>query len=205
MKKLNLKKEYKDYFTASQKNPVLVNIQKSNYLCVSGADDPNTSKAYQQAIEMLFTVSYTLKFAIKKGDFAIDYGVLPLEGLWWVDNMAEFDINNKSNWQWKAMIMQPEFITQELVLDAIEQVKKKKGLSNLNQISYESITEGLSVQLLHIGPFADEGPTIERLHQFMNDNGYDFNGHHHEIYLSDIRRSAPEKLKTIIRQPIKKK
>ena len=205
MKKLDLKKEYKEYFTASQKKPCLVTIQTANYLCMSGKGDPNTSTAYQHAIEALFSVSYALKFVIKKGPKALDYGVLPLEGLWWVDNMAEFDINNKSNWQWKAMIMQPEFISQELVSEAIDQVQKKKGLSNLDQLNYASTTEGLCAQILHLGPFSDEGPTIECLHQFMNDNGYDFNGQHHEIYLSDVRRCAPEKLKTIIRQPVKKK
>ena len=177
---------------------------KINYLCLSGKGDP-ASAEFQQAIEALFSVSYAIKFTIKKGPKAIDYGVLPLEGLWWVENMADFDINNKSNWLWSAMIMQPEFITQEMITEAIDQVQKKKGLPKLDQLTFEPIDEGLSVQILHVGPFKDEGPTVERLHEYMKENGYNFNGHHHEIYLSDVRRAAPEKLKTIIRQPVKTK
>jgi len=202
MKKIDLKKEYKEQFKASQKEPAVITIPKSNYLCLSGKGDP-ASAEFKQAIEALFSVSYTIKFTIKKGPKAIDYGVLPLEGLWWVENMADFDINNKSNWLWTAMIMQPEFITQEMITEAIDQVQKKKGLPQLDQLKFEPIDEGLSVQVLHIGPFKDEGPTVERLHEYMKENDYNFNGHHHEIYLSDFRRTAPEKLKTIIRQPVK--
>ena len=205
IKKLDLKKEYKDLFNADHKSPVIITAPKLNYLTLRGKGDPNTSSEYQQSIDTLFSVSYKLKFAIKKGQKAIDYGVLPLEGLWWVENMADFDMKDKSNWLWQTMILQPDFVSQEEVDDAIEQVKKKKALPQLEQLNFEQIEEGLCVQILHIGPYEDEGPTIERLHTFMKDNGYTFNGHHHEIYLSDPRRSAPEKLKTIIRQPVRKR
>ena len=205
IKKLDLKKEYKDLFNADHKSPAIITAPKLNYLTLRGKGDPNTSSEYQQSIDTLFSVSYKLKFAIKKGQKAIDYGVLPLEGLWWVENMADFDMKDKSNWLWQTMILQPDFVSQEEVDDAIEQVKKKKALPQLEQLNFEQIEEGLCVQILHIGPYEDEGPTIERLHTFMKDNGYTFNGHHHEIYLSDPRRSAPEKLKTIIRQPVRKR
>lgn len=204
MKKIDLKKEYKTLFTASDKNAALVDVPKANYLSILGKGDPNTSPAYKEAIESLFSVSYAIKFAIKKGSQAIDYGVLPLEGLWWVENMEEFNIDDKSNWLWKAMIKQPEFVDNDLVIIAIEQVRKKKALAQLATIKFEPLSEGVCAQILHKGPFSEEGPTIEKLHQFIKENGYQFNGHHHEIYLSDPRRSAPEKLKTIIRQPIRK-
>lgn len=139
---------------------------------------------------------------IKKGEQAVDYGVLPLEGLWWVENMKNFSLDDKSKWLWKAMIMQPEFIDMNIVKLAIDQVKKKKVLSQIEHMKFEQLSEGLCAQILHKGPFSEEGPTIEKLHLFIKDNHYQFNGHHHEIYLSDPRRAAPDKLKTIILQPI---
>ena len=204
MKKIDLKKEYKDLFTASNKTPAVIAAPEANYLSISGKGDPIATPAYKEAIEALFSVSYAIKFIVKKGSQAIDYGVLPLEGLWWVENMAEFDIKDKSNWLWKAMIMQPNFIDGDMVTSAVEQVQKKKGLSQLSNIKFEKLSEGKCAQIFHIGPYSEEGPTIEKLHQFIKGNEYQFNGNHHEIYLSDPRRSAPEKLKTIIRQPIKK-
>lgn len=204
IKKLDLKKEHKELFTVSNKTPAIIAVPEANYLSISGKGDPNASPVYKEAIEALFSVSYAIKFMVKKGSQAIDYGVLPLEGLWWVENMAEFNMNDKSNWLWKAMIMQPSFIDNEMVTSALEQVQKKKGLAQLSHIKFEKLSEGQCAQILHIGPYSEEGPTIEKLHQFIKKNGYQFNGYHHEIYLSDPRRSAPEKLKTIIRQPINK-
>ena len=140
---------------------------------------------------------------IKKGKRQVDYGVLPLEGLWWADDMSKFDVENKGNWKWTSMMMQPEFVENDLFDTAIEQVKKKKDLSALSKIRFESFAEGKSVQIMHIGPFSEEGPTIEKVHTYIEENGFKFSGTHHEIYLSDTRKANPEKWKTIIRQPIK--
>ena len=144
-----------------------------------------------------------MKFMIKKGDHQIDYGVLPLEGLWWADKMAAFSVEKKCDWKWTAMIMQPEMVTDALIAEAREQVRHKKKTDFVDEVRFEAFEEGRAAQILHIGPFEDEGPTIEKLHQFIDDSGYSRSGKHHEIYLSDIRRAAPAKWRTIIRQPFK--
>ncbi len=126
---------------------------------------------------------------------------MPLEGLWWADDMTYFQTGNKDKWKWTAMIMQPEYVTTDNVNKAIEELKKKKDLVSLPKIMFSSFTEGPSAQTMHIGPYADEGPTIEKIHNFIKEKGHRLRGKHHEIYLSDPRRSKPEKLKTIIRQP----
>jgi hypothetical protein len=203
MKKIDYKKELKHLYARSSKNVEIVEVPRMNFFMIDGAGDPNTAQSFQDAIEALFSVSYTIKFIIKKGKQAIDYGVMPLEGLWWADDMSQFSIENKDNWQWTLMIMQPECVTSDLVEQAIEQVKKKKNLSALPKIRFEAFLEGKASQVLHIGPFSEEGPTIQRVHSFIRDMKHKFYGKHHEIYLSDIRKAAPEKLKTIIRQPMK--
>ncbi len=202
MKKIDLKKEHAGLYAVSAKAPVIVEVPALNYLLIDGKGDPNTSLDYQAAVEALFSVSYTLKFMVKKGKEAIDYGVMPLEGLWWVEDMTKFDIYKKGDWLWTAMILQPEFITLQMVEAAVTAVKNKKNLPALGKIRFESYTEGKAGQILHIGPFSEEGPTIQRLHHFIEEQGYHLQGKHHEIYLSDIRKAAPEKWKTIIRQPV---
>ena len=130
---------------------------------------------------------------------------MPLEGLWWTDDMAQFSTENKGIWKWTAMIMQPEYVTKDLVTKAFEQVEKKKNPPALSKMRFESFHEGLSAQIMHIGPYSAEGPTIKKLHSFIKEKGYEFDGlvqKHHEIYLSDPRRTAPEKMKTVIRQPM---
>ncbi|MGB5461314.1 MAG: GyrI-like domain-containing protein [Eudoraea sp.] len=201
MDKVDYKKELKHLYKPSPLKIEFRDIPKMNFLMIDGTGDPNTSLAYKEAIEALFTLSYTLKFIIKKGEQEIDYGVMPLEGLWWVDDKSKFDPNKKEDWKWTAMIMQPEVVTGELVTRAIEEVRKKKNPKALSKIRFETFTEGKAAQTLHIGPFSEEGPTIKKIHDFIIDNGYKLSGKHHEIYLSDIRRAAPEKWKTIIRQP----
>lgn len=134
----------------------------------------------------------------------IDYGVMPLESLWWVDDMSRFSIDDKSSWKWTAMMMQPEIVTQDLFKQSCETVEKKKNPVSLPRLRFESFSEGSAAQTMHLGPFSEEGPTIKRIHDFIRDNGYRHNGKHHEIYLSDTRKAAPEKWKTIIRQPINK-
>jgi len=202
MMKIDFKKELKHLYNPSSKKVVIVDVPRISFLMVDGAGDPNTAKEYKDAVEVLFAVSYALKFMIKKGN-AIDYGVMPLEGLWWTDDMTQFSVENKDIWKWTSMIMQPEYITEDLVARALEQVEKKKNLSALSEIRFGSFHEGLSAQILHIGPYSDEGPTIENLHDFIRETGHELREKHHEIYLSDPRRSAPEKMKTVIRQPMK--
>jgi len=177
------------------------------YLMVDGTGDPNTAQEYQDAIEALYPVAYTLKFMVKK-EQGIDYGVMPLEGLWWTTDMSLFDIGNKGIWHWTSMIMQPEYITEEHVDRAMKEVEKKKKPTALSKVIFNTLHEGLSAQILHTGPFSAEGPTVEKLHSFIKEAGYSFDGlvkKHHEIYLSDFRKTAPEKMNTIIRQPIEKR
>jgi hypothetical protein len=127
--------------------------------------------------------------------------VLPLEGLWWADNMSEFSVANKNDWKWTSMIMQPEYITSTLFEEAADQVKEKKSLPALSKVRFEEFTEGNVAQIMHIGPFSEEGPTIKKVHDFIKANNGKLTGKHHEIYLSDIRKASPDKWKTIIRQP----
>jgi hypothetical protein len=168
---------------------------------IDGVGNPNTSPAYARAVEALFSVSYTAKFAVKKGAIGIDYGVMPLEGLWWADDWSAFAAADKSKWQWTMMILQPSFVPDDLVHRAISEVVSKKGLMAAKQLRLEEFHEGRCAQLLHIGPFSEEGPTIQRVHEFIASRSSK-RGKHHEIYLSDIRRAAPAKWKTIIRQPM---
>ena len=202
MKKIDYKKEFKHLYKPSSKKVDIVQVPKWNYLMIDGEGNPNTSKSFQDAIEVLYPLSFALKFMIKKGEVGIDYGVLPLEGLWWTDDMSSFSVDDKDAWKWTLMIMQPDFITEELVQKAIAQVRAKKNPALLPLVRFESFEEGKSAQIMHIGPFSEEGPTIEKVHSFIEKNGSQRRGKHHEVYLSDIRRAAPEKWKTIIRQPM---
>lgn len=202
MEKIDYRKKFKHLYKPSAKKVNIVEVPKWNYLMVDGEGNPNTSQSFQDAIEVLYPLSYALKFMIKKEKIGIDYGVLPLEGLWWADDMSSFSVNDKDDWKWTLMIMQPDVITKELVKEAIEQVKNKKNPVSLPLVRFESFEEGKAAQIMHIGPFSEEGPTIEKVHSFIEENGSLRRGKHHEIYLSDIRRAAPEKWKTIIRQPM---
>ena len=207
MIKIDFKKELKHLYNPSAKEVAIVDVPTTNYLMVDGTGDPNTAQEYQDAIEVLYAVSYALKFTVKK-EKAIDYGVMPLEGLWWTNDMAQFSTENKDIWKWTAMIMQPKYVTKELFNQALEQVAKRKKLTTLSKVRFESLHEGLSAQIMHLGPFSAEGPSIEKLHDFIKENGYEFDGltqKHHEIYLSDVRRVPPEKMRTVIRQPMKRK
>ena len=201
MQKIDLKKEFKHLYQASAKAVVPVDVPALRYLMVDGQGDPNTAPAYADAVEVLFLVSYALKFMVKKSALAIDYGVMPLEGLWWADDMSRFSATDKSNWKWTAMIMQPGFVTPELVAQAMADIKERKNPRAIARIRLETFAEGRCAQILHIGPFSEEGPAIEKVHQFIAARGR-LRGKHHEIYLSDIRRADPSKWKTIIRQPM---
>ncbi len=200
MTKLDFKLTLKDLYQASAKGVTTVNVPAMNFLMIDGEGDPNTTPAYTEAIEALFAVSYAAKFLLKKGPAGIDYGVMPLEGLWWVDDMSRFSTQDKSNWLWTAMVMQPEVVSAELIERAIAESAAKKHLPALTRLRFECFEEGLCAQLLHVGPFSAEGPTIERVHEHIGQQGM-LTGKHHEIYLSDIRRADPSKWKTIVRQP----
>jgi len=200
MTKIDYKKELKQLYKPPTKNVEIVDVPKMNFLMVDGEGDPNTSQSFQDAIEVLYPLSYTLKFNIKRGESGIDYGVLPLEGLWWADDMSAFSVENKNSWKWTLMIMQPDLVTKQMVKAAIEQVKAKKNPVSLPLVRFESFKEGKAAQIMHIGPFSEEGPTVEKVHDFIDENGSKRRGKHHEIYLSDIRRAAPDKWRTVIRQ-----
>lgn len=205
MEKMDYKKDLKELYMPSAKQVALVEVPEMNFVMIDGEGDPNTAPQFQDAMQALYAISYTAKFMLKKEQVGPDYAVGPAEGLWWADNMEAFKMGDKGSWKWTLMIMQPQQVTGEVFQRALVEAKAKKNIEALDKTRLETFHEGLSVQIMHIGPYAAEAPTIERLHAFMSENGYDFNGQHHEIYMGDPRRTNPEKLKTVIRQPVKTK
>jgi hypothetical protein len=202
VEKIDLKKQLKAFYNPPTKEPVFVDVPVFNYLMVDGHGLPDGPNAVA-AIEALYNVAYTLKFTVKK-EKAIDYGVMALEGLWWSNDMNDFLMGNKSNWHWTYIIMQPDFITRQMVETAIDDVRRKKKPAAIDKVKFGHLAEGRAAQIMHIGPYSAEGPNIEKVHRLIRDSGHTFDGlkqKHHEIYMSDPRRAAPEKLKTIIRQP----
>ncbi len=201
MEKVDLKKELKHLYNPSSKEVMAVDVPAMNFLMIDGEGSPS-SPHHREAIEALFTVSYALKFMIKKGK-GVDYAVMPLEGLWWMDDMTKFTAERKDEWKWTAMIMQPKYVTAEDVKLAIEQTQKKKSLPARAKLRFESFHEGKAAEIMHIGPFSAEGPNIAKMHAFILGSGHALSGKHHEIYLNDPSKTAPEKLKTVLRQPMK--
>jgi hypothetical protein len=209
MEKLDLRKQYKNLYLPSAKKVEVVEAPPFLFAMVDGVIEPGaspgTSPAFQDALQALYGISYTLKFMSKQrkqdGLGAIDYSVMALEGLWWVEN-GEFDITRPEGWRWTAMIMQPSHITAEMFLEGFQQLRKKKPGPALEKLRLETFHEGLCVQIMHIGPYAAEPATVEKMHAFARENGYRLRGKHHEIYLGDPRRSDPAKLKTVLRQPV---
>lgn len=201
MEKIDLKKELKELYKVSSTAVAQVTVPPLRYLMIDGKGDPNTSQEYVQAIEALFSVSYTAKFAVKKGAQKIDYAVMPLEGLWWADDWSVFGAGDKSKWNWTMMILQPSFVADQTIEAAIADVRERKHLAALQKLRLEEFSEGRCAQILHVGPFSAEGPTIDRLHEYILRHG-SLTEKHHEIYLSDIRRADPKKWKTILRQPM---
>lgn len=204
MTKIDFKKEWKHLYRPSKNKFEVVEVPPMNFIMVNGHGDPNTEESYVQAVEALYALAFRVKFHSKK-ELGQDYVVPPLEGLWWADDMASFaEARDKSVWDWTMMIMQPSWIAAESLKIAKSEVQKTKDLPALPLVHWEEYDEGLSVQILHIGSYDDEGPTIHRLHhEFMPENKLVEAGKHHEIYLSDPRKTPPEKLKTIIRQPVR--
>lgn len=201
MNKIDVKKQFPLLYRVSSKHVAEVKVPQLRYLMIDGVGDPNSSPEYTRAIEALYSVSYVTKFAVKRGSLGIDYGVMPLEGLWWADDWASYTTTDKSKWKWTMMILQPHFVPGEIILQAIDDVFSKKALPAVKELRLKEFHEGRCAQILHIGPFSEEGPTIEKVHHFIDERSVK-RGLHHEIYLSDIRRAAPENWKTIIRQPL---
>ncbi len=198
MDKVDLKKELKEFYSPSPKKISIVDVPDMNFLMISGEGAP-TSPQYLASIQTLYPIAYALKFMVKKAN-AIDYGVMPLEGLWWADDMTQFSSDRKDEWKWRSMIMQPKYVTQSDFKAALEQAKKK-NLPAIDKVRFESFHEGNAAQIMYMGPFSAEGTTIQEIHASIKASGHQLSGKHHEIYLNDPSRTAPEKLKTILRQP----
>lgn len=213
MKTLDLKKELKHLYAPSAKNPEIVQVPRLQFAMIDGAIEkgfePGNSPAFAEATQALYSISYTLKFMLKKRTTnPIDYPVMPLEGLWWVED-GMFDITVKDNWFFTVMILQPDVITNDVFSEGLEQVRKKKGDSPvLSKLRLAHFEEGICVQVMHIGPYSTEPATVERMRAFALENGYRDRvgptGKHHEIYLGDPRKAKPERLKTILRHPLEK-
>ncbi len=204
MDKIDFKRDLKHLYQPPAGQFTLIEVPAMQFLMLDGHGDPNSAPAYQEAVEALYAVAYKLKFASKQ-QLGRDYAVMPLEGLWWAEDMASFTARrDKSEWDWTMMIMHPEWVTEEMFGEATAVVAKQKALPALAKLRLEPYHEGQSVQMMHIGSYEDEAPTLHKLHhEFMPANQLAFNGRHHEIYLSDPRRVAPEKLKTVLRQPVR--
>jgi hypothetical protein len=209
MQKLDLRKDLKHLYAPSAKCVEVVQVPRFQFAMVDGEIEagclPGDSPAFQEAVEALYGISYTLKFMSKlRAEDPIDYSVMALEGLWWVEE-GEFDITRPGNWKWTVLMMQPAHITAEMYHEALRQLEQKKGdRPGLSRLRLEEWEEGLCMQIMHVGPYAEEPATIARMHAFAHENGYRLHGKHHEIYLGDPRRTSPEKLKTVLRQPIVK-
>jgi len=181
----------------------VVDVPEMAFLMIDGHGDPNTAASYREAIEALYTASYAVR-AVAKARLETAHTVGPLEGLWSADDPAAFRARDKGAWDWTMMIHQPEWITAEMVDEALAAAQKKKGPPALPLVRFERYDEGRSVQILHVGSYDDEAPTLERLHrEHMPAHGLDFNGRHHEIYLSDARKTEPARLRTVLRQPVR--
>jgi hypothetical protein len=180
--------------------PELVEVPPASFLMIDGHGDPNVSEPYRAAVQALYAVSYAVKFTLQRAG-GPRYRVAPLEGLWWAADMADFG-KDKSAWDWTMMIRQPGAVTPELAETVAREVAEKKPIPVARDLRLEPFAEGLAAQVLHLGPYRDEGPTIQQLHAFIEARGHTKRGKHHEIYLGDPRRAAPERLRTIIRQPV---
>jgi len=203
MKTIDLRKTLKPLYTASASKPALIDVPPLACIMVEGMGDPS-STVFQEAVGSLYSVAYTLKFAFKK-ERAIDYPVTALEGLWSAKDRGDFQRARRDRWEWTLFLVVPDVVTKKDVAQTIEIVKKKAKFPGFPGIKFQTFEEGRAAQILHVGPYAAEGATIEKLHLFIREQGYELRGRHHEIYLGDPRRAAPEKLKTIIRQPVSRK
>ncbi len=206
MQKLDLRNQYKYLYQPSAKKVDVVDVPPLQFAMVDGEIEPGVlpgdSPAFQQALETLYGISYTLKFTSKlRKDDPIDYTVMALEGLWWVED-GVFDIRKPDNWRWTVMIMQPDHINEDMFQDGMAQLHRKKPSLALDKLRLETFHEGVCIQIMHVGSYADEPATLARMEAFARENGYLLCGKHHEIYLGDPRRADPAKLKTVLRHPV---
>lgn len=201
MEKIDFKKTEKHLYRPAAKAAVEVDVPSMNFLMIDGLGAPGCPD-FVDAVSTLYPVAYTLKFMAKQGALATDYVVLPLEGLWSADDWSVFKSDDRDAWKWTVMIRQPGFLTQEMVEEAIAAVTRKKNPPAIANLRFAAFEEGLCAQIMHIGPFSEEGPTVDKLHAFIDARG-ELRGKHHEIYLSDVRRAAPANWKTVIRQPMR--
>lgn len=207
--KYDLKREHPELYAPPSKEFAIVEVPPMRCLAVDGHGDPNTATSYRDAVEALFGVAYAVKFASKRG-LGRDFVVAPLEGLWWADDPGAFVARDKGAWNWTMLIAQPDWIDADAVAAGVEAVRSKAAKASsspnpaLDVLRLQRLHEGLSAQILHIGSYDDETPTLARLHdEWMPQHGLTFNGPHHEVYLGDPRRTAPEKLRTVLRQPVR--
>jgi len=201
--KIDFKKTMKEIYQPNPKEVVLIDIPEMQFLKIDGMGSPGDSKEYQDALAVLYPIAFKTKFLSKA--IGKDYVVPPLEGLWWADNMEDFIEGNRDKWKWTMMIMQPDWITQDMINEAISITKKKKPelTELLPKLRLEKYKEGKTAQIMHVGPYSEEGPTVQKVHDFIQKEGGKFDGFHHEIYLSDPRKANPATMKTVIRQPFK--
>jgi len=201
--KIDFKKTMKEIYQPNPKEVVLIDIPEMQFLKIDGMGSPGDSKEYQDALAVLYPIAFKTKFLSKA--IGKDYVVPPLEGLWWADNMEDFIEGNRDKWKWTMMIMQPDWITQDMINEAISITKKKKPelTELLPKLRLEKYNEGKTAQIMHVGPYSEEGPTVQKVHDFIQKEGGKFDGFHHEIYLSDPRKANPATMKTVIRQPFK--
>jgi hypothetical protein len=200
--KLDLKKQLKHLYQPPAGKVVLVDVPSMYFLMVDGEGDPNSAPSFQEAMQALYGVAYGIKFTIKKQELGPDYNVMAVEGLWWLRSGEEFNLSQKDKWLWTLMMMQPDHVTDDLFKQIRAEQLHKKGSQSLVEMRFQSFHEGLAAQTMHIGPYAEEQPTIEKIHRFIEQEGCQPRGKHHEIYLGDPRRTAPERLKTVLRQPV---
>jgi hypothetical protein len=200
--KADLKKSL-DAYQAKVGQVRVLDVPDLQYLMIDGHGDPNTSPAFAEAVEALYPVAYALKFAAKR-ELGRDFVVMPLEGQWWAEDMSSFTAErDKARWDWTLMIMQPDWIDEDMFTAAVERAGTKGPPARLGDLRLEPLSEGRCVQTLHVGTFDDEADVLARMHdEFIPGNGLRMVGRHHEIYLSDLRRVAPEKRRTILRQPV---
>ena len=205
MSPFDLVKQLKPLYAPSPRHPAIVEVPELSFLMIDGRGDPNSSEAYQDALGALYGIAYTLKFTLKKAKPERDFKVAPLEGLWWADveapSMAALQADRDS-WKWTMMIAVPDEVTAAEVAAAAKAAARRRPLPAAARVRLKRFAEGLAAQIMHVGPYADEAPTIATLHAFVEEQGYALRGRHHEIYLGDPRRTAPERLKTVLRHPV---
>lgn len=208
-KVLDFKKEYKELYMPKNE-PALIDVPPMNFLMVDGLGDPNNNPEFGRATELLYGISYTIKMSVKKGkqpEGYYDYVVPPLEGLWWIVD-GEFSFDKRDNWKWTLMIRQPEFVNEEVIKLAKDELQKKKPELQIEKARFETFEEGLCVQIMHIGPYSTEPETMKKVNAFIERHGLKDKtysvGKHHEIYLSDPRKSKPETMKTVLRHPVER-